>query len=173
MTASIRVILAVFVIASAAATDAAAAALDGAAAGTVVAAVQVVPAAADRPSSDGRVVRETQLDRDVTEVSSQLRCVVCQGLSIQDSPSTLAQEMRGVVREQLEAGRTPEEVKAYFVDRYGEWVLLRPMARGFNLIVYLLPIAMILAGAAFVFFKARTWTRAAPAGREGAPGRSV
>ncbi|MBR9991164.1 MAG: cytochrome c-type biogenesis protein CcmH [Gemmatimonadetes bacterium] len=127
------------------------------------------PAAEDRataqpagPAQDA-VVRETELDRQVKEVSAELRCVVCQGLSIQDSPSTLAQEMRGVVRERLIAGDSPEQVKVFFVERYGEWVLLKPKASGFNLVVYLLPIAMILAGAAFVFLKARSWTRAAPA----------
>jgi cytochrome c-type biogenesis protein CcmH len=112
-----------------------------------------------QPAAQSDVVRETALDRQVKEVSAQLRCVVCQGLSIQDSPSTLAQEMRGVVREQLEAGRSPEQVKAYFVERYGEWVLLRPKASGFNLIVYLLPVFVIVGGAAFVFMKARSWTR--------------
>ena len=122
------------------------------------------PAATPGAAQEPGATRETELDRQVKEVSSELRCVVCQGLSIQDSPSTLAQEMRGVVREQLAAGRTPEQVKAYFVERYGEWVLLRPRASGVNLIVYLLPIAMIVGGAAFVFMKARTWTRAA---REG------
>ena len=111
--------------------------------------------------AEGAVIRETELDRQVKEVSSQLRCVVCQGLSIQDSPSTLAQEMRSLVREQLEAGQSPEQVKAYFVERYGEWVLLRPKASGVNLLVYLLPIGMLLGGAAFVFVKARSWTRTA------------
>ena len=109
------------------------------------------------------VVRETELDRQVKEVASELRCVVCQGLSIQDSPSTLAQEMRAVVRDQLAAGRTPEEVKAYFVDKYGEWVLLQPKASGFNLIVYLLPLAVLLGGGVYVYRKARSWTQAAPA----------
>jgi cytochrome c-type biogenesis protein CcmH len=108
--------------------------------------------------------RETELDRQVREVAAQLRCVVCQGLSIQDSPSPLAQEMRGVVRERLEAGMTPDQVRDYFVERYGEWVLLRPKPTGFNLLVYLLPIALIIGGGVFVFFRARTWTRAAPAG---------
>lgn len=119
-----------------------------------------VPASAqdtDAPAGE-RVVRETALDRQVKDVAAQLRCVVCQGLSIQDSPSTLAQEMRGVVREQLAAGRSPDEVKAYFVDRYGEWVLLRPKPAGFNLLVYVLPVLVILGGTAFVFFKAREWT---------------
>lgn len=133
-----------------------------------------VPAAAQAPAppqgtvpraeqeaapAQGAVIRETELDRQVKEVSSQLRCVVCQGLSIQDSPSTLAQEMRSLVREQLAAGQSPEQVKAYFVERYGEWVLLRPKASGVNLLVYLLPMAMLLGGAAFVFLKARSWTR--------------
>ena len=113
--------------------------------------------------AQGATLSESELDRQVREVSSELRCVVCQGVSIQDSPSTLAQEMRGVVREQLAAGKSPEQVKAYFVERYGEWVLLRPKASGLNLLVYLLPIAMITGGAAFIFIKARSWTRVAPA----------
>ena len=109
-------------------------------------------------STTGRTIRATELDRQVEEVSSQLRCVVCQGLSIQDSPSSLAQEMRALVREQLADGRSPDEVKAYFVERYGEWVLLRPAPRGLNLLVYVLPVVMILGGAVFVFVKARQWT---------------
>jgi hypothetical protein len=74
-----------------------------------------------------RAVREeTLIDRQTREISSKLRCVVCQGLSLQDSPSQLAQEMRAIVREKLEEGMTPDEVKAYFVEKYGEWVLLQP-----------------------------------------------
>jgi cytochrome c-type biogenesis protein CcmH/NrfF len=113
------------------------------------------PADAEPPAT----VRETELDRATKEVAAQLRCVVCQGLSIQDSPSSLAQEMRAVVREQLAAGKSPDEVKEYFVGKYGEWVLLQPKPQGFNLVVYLLPVAMVLGGAAFVFSKARGWTR--------------
>lgn len=107
---------------------------------------------------------DEELERRTREVASQIRCVVCQGVSLEDSPSTLAQEMRAVVREQLAAGRTPEEVKRYFVDRYGEWALLEPEPSGFNLLVYLLPLAMLLAGVVFVFLTMRRWTRARPAG---------
>jgi cytochrome c-type biogenesis protein CcmH/NrfF len=107
----------------------------------------------------GMVVEETLIDRQTREISSQLRCVVCQGLSLQDSPSTLAQEMRAIVREKLEEGMTPAEVKAYFVEKYGEWVLLEPDPRGFNLLVYVLPVALLFGGAGFVFFKARSWTK--------------
>lgn len=101
----------------------------------------------------------TALDAATREVASQLRCVVCQGLSIEDSPSELAQSMRAVVRDQLAEGRTPEEIKDYFVASYGEWVLLQPRATGFNLTVYALPVAMVLAGAGFVFVLARRWSR--------------
>ena len=125
------------------------------------------PASAAQDAVSG--LDDAELDRMVREVSSELRCVVCQGVSIEDSPSTLAQEMRSVVREQLAAGRSPDQVKAYFVERYGEWVLLRPQASGLNLLVYLLPIAVIAGGAAFIFMKARSWTRAAPEPGHGAP----
>ena len=89
---------------------------------------------------------DSTLEARTSVVAAQLRCPVCQGLSIQDSPSELSQQMRRVVRDQLAAGRTPDEVKAYFVSKYGEWILLEPKARGFNLVVYLLPIALVVAG---------------------------
>jgi cytochrome c-type biogenesis protein CcmH len=107
----------------------------------------------------GRLVEETELDRQTREVSAQLRCVVCQGLSLQDSPSQLAQDMRAVVREKLEEGMTPAEVQAYFLDAYGEWVLLAPKPMGFNLVVYIMPVLMLFGGGAFVLYNVRRWTR--------------
>jgi cytochrome c-type biogenesis protein CcmH len=112
--------------------------------------------AAQQPRSDA------QLDSLTRNVASQLRCPVCQGESILDSPASLAQEMRVLVRTQLAQGKTPDEVKAYFVSKYGEWILLAPPASGFTLLVYLLPIGALLVGAAVVFFAVRRWTTAAP-----------
>jgi cytochrome c-type biogenesis protein CcmH len=128
---------------------------------TAVAALALPAAARQDPAPTGadRVVRETLIDRQTRELSSQLRCVVCQGVSLQDSPSQLAQEMRAIVREKLEEGMTPAEVRAYFVERYGEWVLLEPDPRGFNLLVYVLPVVLLFGGAGFVFMTARSWTR--------------
>lgn len=102
---------------------------------------------------------DSVVDRRAREVASQLRCVVCQGLSVEDSPSELAGEMKQVVRDQIAAGRSDEEVKAYFVARYGEFVLLSPEPRGFNLLVYILPLAALLIGAGVVAAVIMRWRR--------------
>ena len=105
---------------------------------------------------------DADLERRTSEIASGLRCPVCQGVSVEDSPTELATQMRGVVREQLAAGRTPDEVRAYFVDKYGEWILLEPKANGFNLIVYILPWLAMLAGLAVIVLAVRRWTRPLP-----------
>jgi cytochrome c-type biogenesis protein CcmH len=103
---------------------------------------------------------DSALEARTREVSAGLRCPVCQGLSIQDSPSELAVQMKDVVRQQLRAGKTQEEIEAYFVSKYGEWVLLEPKASGANLIVYLLPVALIIGGGVFIWFMVRKWSAA-------------
>jgi cytochrome c-type biogenesis protein CcmH len=117
-------------------------------------AIPAIASAAQAPAA----MDSTALEAKSREVASQLRCPVCQGLSIQDSPSQLAQSMRDVIREKLAAGDTPEEVKAYFVASYGEWVLLEPPASGFNLAVYILPVLALVAGAVLVVVLARRWS---------------
>jgi cytochrome c-type biogenesis protein CcmH len=99
------------------------------------------------------------LETHVREISQQLRCPVCQGLSVGDSPSELAHEMRDVVREQLRQGKTRAEVLDYFVQRYGEWILLAPPKRGFNLVVWVLPFILLPVGAVTVYIGARRWVR--------------
>lgn len=99
----------------------------------------------------------TVSEEEVQRIASHLRCPVCQNLSVADSPSEMAKEMRGLIRERLERGETPEEVTAYFVSKYGEWVLLSPRPRGFNLLVWLLPFAAVLGGAVGVWAVVRRW----------------
>ena len=99
------------------------------------------------------------LEDRVRAIASELRCVVCQNLSVADSPAEMAVQMRGIVREQLQAGKTPDEVRAYFVSKYGEWVLLAPTAQGFNLTVWILPFVVLLAGLAFAAWFLRRWSR--------------
>lgn len=105
------------------------------------------------------------VEERVREIASELRCVVCQNLSVADSPSELAKEMRNLVREQVEQGKSREEIQAYFVSRYGEYVLLSPPKRGFNLLVWGLPFLAIAAGGVVVYFVVRRWTEQAPVER--------
>ncbi|MGQ0815747.1 MAG: cytochrome c-type biogenesis protein [Gemmatimonadota bacterium] len=111
------------------------------------------------PSSSAQIPNDSVLEARTSEVAAVLRCPVCQGLSLNDSPSELSQQMRVIVKEQLRAGKSPEEVKAYFVSKYGEWVLLEPKAAGMNLIVYLAPLLLLLGGGALIVFTVRKWTR--------------
>jgi cytochrome c-type biogenesis protein CcmH len=103
----------------------------------------------------------------VTALARQLRCVVCQNLSVADSPSETARQMRDVIRERLAEGSTPDEVRAYFVDKYGQWVLLAPPARGFGVLVWVLPFAGLAAGGLLAWRALHRWTRR-PAGAGGA-----
>ena len=93
------------------------------------------------------------------EVAAQLRCVVCQNLSVADSPSEMAQQMRAIVRERLAAGERPEQGVQDFVDRYGEWILLSPRPRGFNLLVWLFPAVAVAVGLVILTVVLRRWTR--------------
>jgi cytochrome c-type biogenesis protein CcmH len=110
----------------------------------------------------GQAMTEAQIEAVTRELASKMRCPVCQGVSIQDSPTELAVEMKNVIRQQLVEGQTPDEVKAYFVARYGEWVLLEPERKGFNLVVWLLPWFGLLAGGGMVVVLVRRWTRVPP-----------
>ncbi|WP_223645204.1 cytochrome c-type biogenesis protein [Corallococcus sp. EGB] len=90
----------------------------------------------------------------VQQLAKKLRCAVCQGLSVADSPSSMARAQLDKVRELVSAGKTDTEIVDYFVARYGEWVLLEPRAEGFNWFVWLGPVALVLGGL-FVILKQR------------------
>jgi cytochrome c-type biogenesis protein CcmH len=70
--------------------------------------------------------------------------------------------MRAVVRDQLAEGKTPDDVKAYFVSKYGEWILLAPKPSGFNLFAYAVPLIVVFGGGAIILFAVRRWTSPAP-----------
>jgi cytochrome c-type biogenesis protein CcmH len=97
-------------------------------------------------------------DAEVDAVARHLRCVVCQNLSVADSPSEMARQMRDLVRERLAGGETPEQVKAYFVGRYGEWVLLSPPTEGFALLAWALPLGALGGGIGVALLVLRRWT---------------
>jgi cytochrome c-type biogenesis protein CcmH len=93
----------------------------------------------------------------VTRIASQLRCVVCQNLSVADSPSEMARQMRDVIRERLVQGESEEQVLRYFEERYGVWIRLAPQ----GWLVWVLPFAGLFAGLGVVLVVALRWSRRA------------
>lgn len=86
------------------------------------------------------------LDDRVNEIAHLLMCPVCQGQSVAESNSNLAQDMRQIIRKQLEEGKSKEEVIAYFVNRYGETILASPPPKGVNWLLWALPALAIVIG---------------------------
>jgi cytochrome c-type biogenesis protein CcmH len=88
-------------------------------------------------------------------VAGLLRCPVCQGMSVADSPAEMAVNMKAQVHELLARGYTEEQILDYFELSYGQFVLLRPKFDGVNRLVWLLPFAAMLIGIVVVFYKFR------------------
>ena len=84
----------------------------------------------------------------VAAIAATLRCPTCQALSVAASPSSIARGMRQIIGEQVDQGRSDDEVRAFFVDRYGPWILLSPPSSGTGAVVWLLPVALVGAGTA-------------------------
>jgi cytochrome c-type biogenesis protein CcmH len=108
------------------------------------------------------------LDQRARSVAAQLKCPVCQGESVADSPSAIAQQMRGVIRQQLQSGKSEQEVIAYFQARYGEQIVWSPPWQGFSLLAWLAPIGLLLGGAILLFFILRDWRALPPGDGKGA-----
>jgi cytochrome c-type biogenesis protein CcmH len=70
--------------------------------------------------------------------------------------------MRAVVRDQLRDGRTPDEVKQYFVSKYGEWILLEPEMKGLNVLLYVFPVLLVVGGLTLVVVLVKRWTSPQP-----------
>lgn len=102
------------------------------------------------------------LDQRVQAVASQLKCPICQGESVADSPSQLAQQMRGVIRQQLQSGRSEQEVIQYFQASYGDQIVWSPPWRGFTLLAWLVPIGLVIVGATLLLFVLRDWRSLSP-----------
>jgi len=96
------------------------------------------------------------------EIADLLRCPVCRGVPIAESPSDLAKDMMGMIYQQLEEGKTKDEILNYFVERYGDWILLQPKAEGSNLFLWIIPLLFLIGGAIFISFKTSQWSRNKP-----------
>ena len=102
-------------------------------------------------------VTEDPLERQMLDIAKDLRCAVCQNQPISESNADLARDMRLIVKEQIQAGKSREEIMNYFVERYGDYVLMNPPKHGPGTIVWLTPIALLLGVgvSGFVFLRNR------------------
>lgn len=92
------------------------------------------------------ILNDPVLEQRARDISSGLRCLVCQNQSIDDSDADLAKDLRILVRERLVAGDSDEAVRQFLVDRYGEYVLLNPRLNNHTLLLWIAAPALLLAG---------------------------
>jgi cytochrome c-type biogenesis protein CcmH len=105
-------------------------------------------------------VHADALDEGVRRVALQLQCPVCEGETVADSPSGLANDMRGVIRTRLTAGEPDQQILDEFVASYGDSILTEPPKRGISLGVWIGPVVGVVLGAALVTLLLRSWRRA-------------
>ena len=129
-------------------------------AGFVAALLFAGSALAVKPSE---MLADPKLEARARLLSEELRCMVCQNQSIDESDAELAGDLRVLLRERLMAGDSDEQVMAYIVSRYGEFVLLKPQFNLRNALLWGTPVLLLLGGGAFVFLQARSRRRQEPA----------
>jgi cytochrome c-type biogenesis protein CcmH len=108
----------------------------------------VAPALAVQPDE---ILKDQALEQRARALSRELRCMVCQNQSIDDSDAPLAHDLRVLVRERLTAGDSDPQVIDFLVARYGEFVLLKPRFAWHNSVLWLTPVAALIAGALAMF----------------------
>jgi cytochrome c-type biogenesis protein CcmH len=96
----------------------------------------------------GEMLSDPVLEARAREISKELRCLVCQNQSIDDSSADLARDLRLIVRQRLTAGDSDDQVLQYVTDRYGDFVLLRPPVKPATLVLWLAPPLLLISGAA-------------------------
>ncbi|QGM47184.1 alpha/beta fold hydrolase [Methylocystis heyeri] len=104
------------------------------------------------------------LEARARNISGELRCLVCQNQSIDDSDAPLAKDLRTLVREQIKVGATDEQVRNFVVSRYGDFVLLRPPFKPETLLLWLAPLLVLIGGGSAIWSAARKrrWAVATP-----------
>jgi cytochrome c-type biogenesis protein CcmH/NrfF len=86
------------------------------------------------------------------DIASSLRCPTCTGLSVLESDARFSQQIKQIVQDQVEAGKSKDEILQYFTERYGPWILRAPPPKGFNVLAWLIPISVLVLGPFAVWF---------------------
>jgi cytochrome c-type biogenesis protein CcmH len=108
------------------------------------------------------MLRDPKLEARARELSAQLRCMVCQNESIDESEASLARDIRSIVRTKITAGESDEAIKAFLVQRYGEFILLKPPLKTETILLWCAPVLLLLAGGGAIFLAVRRRKGTAP-----------
>lgn len=105
------------------------------------------------------ILKDTVLERRARDISSHLRCPVCQNQSIDDSDASLARDLRLLIREKLKMGYSNHQVIDFLVERYGEVILLKPPLNKVTWFLWFSPLIIIIMGASIIFFQLKRYQR--------------
>jgi cytochrome c-type biogenesis protein CcmH len=111
----------------------------------------------------GAELKDAAQEQQARELFRELRCMVCQNQSIDDSDAPLAKDLRTLVRERVAAGESNGQIKEFLVVRYGNFVLLKPPLVGETLLLWATPVAILLTGGAVALLAMRRRKTVAPA----------
>ncbi len=113
------------------------------------------------------------LDQRTHDVAEQLKCPICQGESVADSTTYLSQQIRQSIHDQLQAGRSEQQVIQYFKDRYGDGIVWSPPTQGFTLLAWIVPVLLLILGAGVMLFVLRDWRGSRNRTQSGGPTRDA
>lgn len=133
------------------------------------AALALILLAAFTPAALAETKNESEIDVKTREVAKTLRCTVCQTESVWESGSPFAAEVRKAIRERVAQGESGDEIRAYFLSRYGDYILMQPPARGVNWLIWTGPFALLLVGGVLLYRTLRRWVTATPPPVDEAP----
>ncbi len=122
---------------------------------SIVLALSLCLAGAAQAVAPDEMLANPVLEKRARTISSELRCMVCQNESIDDSNADLAKDLRLLVRERLVAGDTDQQVRDFLVARYGEFVLLKPRLQTSTLLLWGFPMGALIAGAIAIVLSVR------------------
>ncbi|MGC8779259.1 MAG: cytochrome c-type biogenesis protein [Anaerolineae bacterium] len=109
--------------------------------------------------ASGPLWAQTPTPNQINAVAKELWCPLCNGVRLDNCELQACIQMREVIAQKLMAGESKEQIKAYFVQQYGDVVLGAPSREGFNLLAWLLPVLMALVAVGWLIFLVRIWTR--------------
>lgn len=105
--------------------------------------------------SVNNVYSKEDIENKVKKLTLELRCMTCQNQSVYDSDAEFSNDIKNIVRKQFKEGKSSKEIKIFLKERYGEYILFKPLFDYKNMFLWIFPFIMLIIGLFFIIFKAR------------------